>query len=240
MVLGRIARIITECTEAIADGRPPVLDGIKSRCAVALVEDDTDGSFRLVCPSTAKQVNKTLKSATSILLVMQFIARLLRTGKTCTQREVYYSFPNYFKNQQQCNDAILDCASVLGVDRERCHLRASSRGSYSGSIRLWEPGLGIVDGTAVSDAMSISSHWITNPNMEVDVSHARFILIIEKEGIFGRLVEDKFWRRLPCVIITGRGFPDLATRASKSLKCATSFYGNRYQLLSFYLLSESK
>jgi DNA topoisomerase VI subunit A len=27
------------------------------------------------------------------------------------------------------------------------------------------------------------------------------------------LVEDKFWQRLPCVIITGKGFPDLATRA---------------------------
>jgi hypothetical protein len=32
-------------------------------------------------------------------------------------------------------------------------------------------------------------------------------------GIFSRLSEDSFWKRYPCIIVTGRGFPDLATRA---------------------------
>jgi len=32
-------------------------------------------------------------------------------------------------------------------------------------------------------------------------------------GIFSRLSEDAFWKRYPCIIVTGRGFPDLATRA---------------------------
>ena len=147
------------------------------------------------------------------VLTSMELTLLCHRNQPGTQREVYYSFPNHFANQSQCNDAILDCASLLGVDRERLNLRASSRGLYSGVIRLWEPGLGTVDGTTVVDPQSISSHWITNSTMNVDVSRARFILVVEKEGIFGRLVEDKFWRRLPCVIITGRGFPDLATRA---------------------------
>jgi meiotic recombination protein SPO11 len=79
-------------------------------------------------------------------------------------------------------------------------------------ICVSEVGIGVVDGTQC-DPMPISSHWITNPAIEFDVGSAQFILVVEKEGIFSRLVEDKFWRRLPCVVITGKGFPDLATRA---------------------------
>ncbi len=91
-------------------------------------------------------------------------------------------------------------------------LRASSRGLYAGMLHVWEAGIGEVDGTAC-DPMSISSHWITNPAVQCDPGQSRFVLVIEKEGIFSRLVEDKFWMRLPCVLITGKGFPDLATRA---------------------------
>jgi DNA topoisomerase VI subunit A len=42
---------------------------------------------------------------------------------------------------------------------------------------------------------------------------AQFILVIEKEGIYLRLSEDKFYDRCPCILICGKGFPDLATRA---------------------------
>jgi len=41
---------------------------------------------------------------------------------------------------------------------------------------------------------------------------AHYILIVEKEGIFNRLVEDKLHHRLPVIIICGKGYPDLLTR----------------------------
>jgi meiotic recombination protein SPO11 len=44
-------------------------------------------------------------------------------------------------------------------------------------------------------------------------SDARFIIVVEKEGIYSRLVEDRFFDRVPAIIITGKGVPDLATRA---------------------------
>ena len=44
-------------------------------------------------------------------------------------------------------------------------------------------------------------------------SDARCILVIEKEGIYTRLSEDKFFLRyFPCILVTGKGFPDIATR----------------------------
>ena len=43
-------------------------------------------------------------------------------------------------------------------------------------------------------------------------SDAKCILVVEKEGIYTRLNEDKFFEKYPCIIVTGKGFPDVATR----------------------------
>ena len=43
-------------------------------------------------------------------------------------------------------------------------------------------------------------------------SRARCVLVVEKDSVFRRLHNDGLHRRLPCVLITGCGFPDLATR----------------------------
>jgi hypothetical protein len=42
---------------------------------------------------------------------------------------------------------------------------------------------------------------------------ARYILVIEKDAIFQRLAEDRLHERLPLVLVTAKGNPDLATRA---------------------------
>ena len=41
---------------------------------------------------------------------------------------------------------------------------------------------------------------------------AEFILLIEKDAAFMRLAEDRFYNQYPCVIISGKGQPDVATR----------------------------
>jgi hypothetical protein len=44
-------------------------------------------------------------------------------------------------------------------------------------------------------------------------SDAKCILVIEKEGIYTRLSEDKFFSKYyPCILVTGKGNPDVATR----------------------------
>jgi meiotic recombination protein SPO11 len=43
-------------------------------------------------------------------------------------------------------------------------------------------------------------------------SDATCILVIEKEGVYTRLSEDKIFETIPCILITGKGFPDVATR----------------------------
>lgn len=43
-------------------------------------------------------------------------------------------------------------------------------------------------------------------------SNAMFILLVEKDAAFMRLAEDRFYRRYPCIIMTAKGQPDVASR----------------------------
>jgi hypothetical protein len=45
------------------------------------------------------------------------------------------------------------------------------------------------------------------------VGKAQYIIVVEKDAIFQRLLEDRFHVRVPSVLVTGKGFPSLATRA---------------------------
>ena len=44
------------------------------------------------------------------------------------------------------------------------------------------------------------------------VSDALFILLVEKDAAFMRLAEDRFYNSYPCIIITAKGQPDVASR----------------------------
>jgi len=41
-----------------------------------------------------------------------------------------------------------------------------------------------------------------------------FVLVVEKECVFHRLVEDGVHERARCAVVTGKGMPDLAARAA--------------------------
>lgn len=43
-------------------------------------------------------------------------------------------------------------------------------------------------------------------------SEAVFILLVEKDAAFMRLAEDRFYKKYPCIIITAKGQPDVASR----------------------------
>lgn len=59
-------------------------------------------------------------------------------------------------------------------------------------------------------------------------SDAKFVLLVEKDAAFMRLAEDRFYNKYPCIIITAKGQPDVATRyvqdvASQARVCLTAY-----------------
>jgi len=61
-----------------------------------------------------------------------------------------------------------------------------------------------------------SGGWAITPfldQVEIVESDAELILVVEKDAALIRLAEAKYWNKLPCIIITGKGSADIATRA---------------------------
>ena len=162
--------------------------------------------------------------------------------KTTSTREVYYFYVTYFRDQRECDKAIWDLVRILDLpSRQSLGLVASPRGWFCGSIDVYNAHTNELkfNGRELdAHGMAITPSTYDNPyhcnnndrggidrvagDNDVDrqngndiriESDARCILVIEKEGIYTRLSEDKFFLRyFPCILVTGKGFPDIATR----------------------------
>ncbi|XP_020583823.1 meiotic recombination protein SPO11-1 isoform X4 [Phalaenopsis equestris] len=64
----------------------------------------------------------------------------------------------------------------------------------------------------VEEVEDILSHKVDVIDTTDIVSVAQYILVVEKESVFQRLANDKFCERHHCIVITGRGYPDVPTR----------------------------
>ncbi|CAM9782536.1 unnamed protein product, partial [Laminaria digitata] len=122
--------------------------------------------------------------------------RLLETRKTATQREIYYTYVKHFASQTKCNEAILDCCALLGEPRHCLGIVASPRGYLAGRISI--RGQGFEDwqdprSTGGTSGLAITADWLTRP-LELK-SDARYVVVVEKDGVFNRMVEDGFFDR---------------------------------------------
>lgn len=172
------------------------------------------------------------RSFTSILLVAAFCHSLINAQRTTTNREVYYFYVTHFRSQKECDAAIWDLCYIIQTPRHMLNLMASPKGWFCGDIQLISKSNQACPGhdedeaspTLVLDGRSlpsihgapISSEWLlpySQRNFSVQTIAATYILVVEKEGIYNRLSEDGFYRKYPCILITGKGFPDFATRA---------------------------
>lgn len=60
----------------------------------------------------------------------------------------------------------------------------------------------------------ISQCWVSHDDESIQMeSDALYLFVIEKEGIFRRMCDDKFHLIFRCILVTGCGYPDVATRA---------------------------
>lgn len=71
------------------------------------------------------------RSFTSIVMVYSFVHSLLGSNRTTTTREVYYFYVTHFTSQRECDAAILDAASLLGVPRVSMGIYASPKGEQN-------------------------------------------------------------------------------------------------------------
>ncbi|TKW08882.1 hypothetical protein SEVIR_6G054300v4 [Setaria viridis] len=156
------------------------------------------------------------KAFVRVWKVMEMCYKILGEGKLVHQRELFYKLlsdsPKYFSCQRHVNRAIQDVVSLLRCTRQSLGVMASSRGALIGRLVLHEPDEEQID----CSILGASGHAITgdlNVLSKLNLSSdARYIIVVEKDAIFQRLAEDRLYNQLPCILITAKGYPDIASR----------------------------
>ena len=133
---------------------------------------------------------------------------LLKAKQYSTKRDLYYSDVNLFKSQSALDDAIANVCCMLNVPRYALNVLSSSKGFVGGSLSFKDSdGNDFVCGET---GIPVPNHVEIICDI---VSDAKFILVVEKEATYTRLIECKFHAKVgPCIILTGKGFPDINTR----------------------------
>ncbi len=153
------------------------------------------------------------------MLVASELKKVIEEEATVSIRDLYYALKhtiegteeNTFENQGESDPIIEDLESSLSLLREELHLAASSKGVISGNMKI-KDGKDTIDLTKMG-----SGGWGVPSNVEPDRIEikdldAEYVLFIEKDAVWKRFNEDKFWQKHKCIIITGRGQPSRAER----------------------------
>jgi meiotic recombination protein SPO11 len=196
--------------ETMTSGRPAF--DIPSRSGDNIVWDEVRDLLLLGMRTISRPYHSlaSVVDATRTARVMEIVFNLLKSNLHATKREVYYSDVNLFREQKYSDKIIEDVASMIQTTRDSIHVVASARGSAMGRVTIRDGG-DLIDLTKMG-----TGGWAVTPfldQLEIVESDAEFIILSEKDAAVMRLAEAKYWNRQPCIVITGKGSGDIATRA---------------------------
>lgn len=141
--------------------------------------------------------------------ILQLVHQLCTKQIHVTKRDLFYTDVKLFQEQGQSDTILDDVSCMLGCTRSSLNVVASEKGVVVGRLVFVEDG-DRIDCTKMGvGGKAIPPNIDKVQGMESD---ALFILLVEKDAAFMRLAEDRFYNRFPCVIITAKGQPDVATR----------------------------
>jgi len=135
---------------------------------------------------------------------------LLGEEKHASLRDVFYmakrTIPgtnvNLVDDQSESDDIIEDLELVTGNSREQLNINANKNGSVAGKVVITDKG-DIIDWSKMG-----SGGWSIPSNVE-DIEfkkvNAKYIIYMEKQAVWERLHEDKFWDKNNCLIVTSQG-----------------------------------
>ncbi|KAH0904752.1 hypothetical protein HID58_044255 [Brassica napus] len=176
-----------------------------------------------------------------LLRVLLIVQQLLQENRHGSKRDIYYMHPSAFKAQSVVDRAIADICILFQCSRYNLNVVSpwkycvcwkwvgTSDSDYSASIRrhvlvlrstlccrLVMGWLKFREAGRKFDCLSSLNTAFPVPvlveEVEDIVSLAEYILVVEKETVFQRLANDMFCKTNRCIVVTGRGYPDVSTR----------------------------
>ncbi|KFP87169.1 Meiotic recombination protein SPO11, partial [Apaloderma vittatum] len=216
-VLEAIENTIQNVFESLAQKKAPVLT-VANRADWRNIEFKDSVGLQMIPRCPTKQIRSdcprsALKFAL-MLKILSMIYKMVQSNTYATKRDIYYSDTQLFGSQSVVDNIINDISCMLRIPRRSLHILSTTKGFVAGNLSYTEEDGTKVNCTSSATVCIIKQEFIASVFAGKDlISHAKFMLIVEKDATFQRLLDDDFCNKLsPCIMITGRGVPDLNTR----------------------------
>jgi len=144
---------------------------------------------------------------------------LLDARKTTSIRDLYYitkhtigdTRQNTFEEQEESDPIIEDLEVTIDSLREEMNLFASNRGAMVGDLTLVDSGDTIDLRRMGSGGWSVPS-IVEDHVVQFGKCEAEMILLVEKDAVWRRLNEDKFWKKYKAILLHGQGMASRGVR----------------------------
>lgn len=163
---------------------------------------------------------KTARIFMQTLLHTQSVRELIDADKTLSLRGMFYKSlhtiagtksEKTFNDQTESDGILEDLEVTIGSLREELHVFAKKRGTMVGNITVIDSGDTIDCRRMGSGGYAIPS--ICEPDViQFEKVDADFVLHVEKDTVWQRFNEDKFWREHNCILTEGSGQPPRGVR----------------------------
>jgi meiotic recombination protein SPO11 len=142
---------------------------------------------------------------------MEHLYQRIKMNSYGTKREVYYNDTQFYLNQLIVDTLVSQVELILGCCRNSFHISPSPRGQIFGSLVMK------VGGFEINYLNYNSSHGQLMPCADDDIEivecTAKYIIIVEKDTIFHRLLSEYCDKIIgPHILMTSKGYPDYNTR----------------------------
>ncbi|XP_034027499.1 meiotic recombination protein SPO11-like isoform X2 [Thalassophryne amazonica] len=185
-ILTRIEKVILGIVSSLSKDEAPILV-LPNRSRWANVSFDSAIGLQMSSEGSVTTIRSDCPSVTKfaqILKILSVIYKLVQSNSYATKRDIYYNNTQLYGSQKIVDSIVDDISCMLKVPRRSLHVLATSKGLISGDLSYMEE-----DGTRVDCQSSCT------------------------DATFQRLLDEDFCSKLsPCIIITGKGVPDVNSR----------------------------
>ncbi|MEX2173775.1 MAG: DNA topoisomerase IV subunit A [Pirellulaceae bacterium] len=218
--LDSLLTVAKKIGEFAKNSAPPVLE-IRSRSLSNVKFNQSKKIIEMGSSKTTRELFNLsqAKAYMQTLLVGSGAKRLIEQGKTTSLRGLYYMLKHTidgtkeetFEEQSESDSMIEDVEVLLEALREELHLYAQKRGDMVGQITIVDSGDEIDCTRMGSGGYGIPS--IVEPErIQFKNCKAKFVLHVEKDTVWQRFNEDKFWLKHNCILTHGAGQPTRGVR----------------------------
>lgn len=217
---GRINQLANGVVAAALSNTEPEFQ-VPTRAASNTKWDKKAGILRMGDASNTRQLFNLgqARKFMQTLLHSKGIGDLIEKGKTSSLRGMFYAGlhtiegtkEKTFDDQTESDSVLEDLEVALGSLREELHIFAKKRGTMVGNITVIDSGDEINCRRMGTGGYAVPS--ICEPDViQFKNVDADFVLHVEKDTVWQRFNEDRFWEQHNCILTEGSGQPTRGVR----------------------------